>query len=105
METPDFLPLGSIVNVKGNTKKMMIIARGLGIKQEGILKYYDYGACLYPEGMVGDTLMYFNHNGIQRVFFEGFSDDDNLMHLETLTENLRDSTIEKGDPKPLQIPG
>ena len=103
METPEFLPLGSIVVVRGNTKKMMVIARGLALKQEGEFKYFDYGGCLYPEGMLGDAVIYFNHNAIQRVVSEGYTDDDNALHLETLNENLKDVDIEKGDPPPYQM--
>jgi len=102
MEAPDFLPLGSVVSVRGNTKKMMVIARGLALKQEDELKYIDYGACLYPEGMIGDTVIYFNHEAIQKVVHEGYSDDDNKLHLETLTESLKNVTLEKADPKPFQ---
>lgn len=31
IEVPDFLPLGSIVTLKGNSKKLMVIGRGLYI--------------------------------------------------------------------------
>ena len=104
METPEFLPLGSVLVIRGNTKKIMITARGLALKQEGVLKYFDYGGCLYPEGVIGDTVVYFNHNAIQKVFFEGYVDDDNQLHLDTLRENLKGLTIEKGDPPPYQLP-
>lgn len=105
MECPDFLPLGSIVVVKGSTKKLMVISRGLALAQREGVRYYDYGACLYPEGLMGDAVVYFNHEGIQRVVHEGFADEENVLALESLAESLRYVEIEKGDPAPLEAPG
>ena len=104
MKTPDFLPLGSIVIVRGSTKKLMIISRGLALSQDIGLRYYDYGACLYPEGLMGDTVIYFNHEGIQKVVHEGYADDENDLALESLAESLKYVEIEKGDPAPLKAP-
>lgn len=100
VETPDFLPLGSVVIVKGSTKKVMIIARAVAIPQEGSVRYYDYGGCLYPEGLLGDRVIYFNCEGVQKVVHEGYADEENELILETLKENLAYVQIEKGDPKP-----
>lgn len=104
MEAPDFLPLGSIVIIKGSTKKVMIITRGIALSQEGGLRYYDYGGCLYPEGLVGDAVLYFNHEGIQKVVFEGYLDEDNDLVLANLAESLRYVEIEKGNPEPFRVP-
>lgn len=104
METPDFLPLGSICIIKGNTKKLMIVSRGIALSQEVGMRYYDYGACLYPEGIMGDTIAYFNHEGIQKVVFEGFRDDDEVLMLDNLATSLKHVEMEKGDPAPLQAP-
>nr|WP_231198221.1 DUF4176 domain-containing protein [Streptococcus equi] len=57
MSTVTMLPLGSIVILKGNTKKMMIIARVIAAPIKGEVYRFDYGACLYPEGMMGDSLI------------------------------------------------
>ena len=100
MESPEFLPLGSIVAVKGNVKKLMIIARGLALMQPEGQRYYDYGACLYPEGLIGDKVIYFNHEAINKTFYKGFIDDDEAMALENLADTLKYVTLEKGDPQP-----
>lgn len=102
MEAPDFLPLGSIVVVRGNTKKVMIISRGLALAQDEGPRYYDYGACLYPEGLMGDAVIYFNHEGIQKIVHEGYVDEDETLILDSLGESLKYITIEKGDPVPLK---
>lgn len=53
MSDAKMLPLGSVVILKGNVKKMMIIARLIALPVKGQVYRFDYGACLYPEGMVG----------------------------------------------------
>ena len=75
----DFLPLGSIVVVSGGIKKFVIVARALQVNINGCKQFFDYAACLYPEGMNGDRLMYFQHTDISRVVFEGYVDDDEIM--------------------------
>ena len=50
----EYLPLGSIVIVNGGVRKYVIVARGLQVKVNGINQFFDYGACMYPEGMIGD---------------------------------------------------
>jgi hypothetical protein len=105
MESPEFLPLGSVCSVKGNTKKLMVIARGLALQQDDGVRYFDYGACLYPEGLIGDQLAYFNHDAIQRVVAEGYADEDDALHLEALAESLSHVEMKKGDPAPYKMPG
>lgn len=104
METPEFLPLGSIVIVKGNVKKLMIIARGLALKQHGENRYFDYGACTYPEGLLGDEVIYFNHDVIRKTVFTGYTDDDEEMMVVSLKETLEAVDMLKGDPAPLADP-
>ena len=104
METPEFVPLGTICIVKGNTKKLMVIARGLALRQDEGLRYFDYGACMYPEGLLGDQVIYFNHNAIQKIVSEGYRDEDNELLLETLKDNLEALDMIKGDPKPFNQP-
>lgn len=102
MEAMEFLPLGTICIVKGNTKKLMIIARGVATVMEGNPLYFDYGACLYPEGLLGDSLIYFNREDIQKVVHEGFVNDENELALENLVAAIETSDIPKGDVYQLQ---
>ena len=62
----------------------MIIARGLAADIEGQALVFDYAGCMYPEGLVGDKVGYFNHGDIARVVFEGFNDDDNTMMVDNI---------------------
>ena len=102
MSEAKMLPLGSIVILKGNTKKMMIIARVIGLPVKGEVYRFDYGACLYPEGMVGDSLIYFNQEDILKVVQEGYTDDDNEIMLENIEAMLQQTDIPKGNVAELQ---
>ena len=66
-EKVDYLPLGSIVILKGGVQKVVIIARGLVTAVTTPAGFFDYGGCLYPQGIVGDQIMYFNHSDIAKV--------------------------------------
>ena len=98
MERIDYLPLGSIVAIRGGIKKIMIIARGLAVDVQGSAKVFDYAGCLYPEGLMGDQIFQFNHKDIARVVFKGFIDDDESLMLSKLNDWMENSPFERGNP-------
>lgn len=102
MEKTEYLPLGSIVVVSGGVRKYVIVARGLQVKVNGEDKFFDYGACLYPEGMVGDRLMYFQHSNIHKVVFQGFSDEDNEIMVENIQEAVEHMDVKHADVRQLK---
>ena len=97
MKETTMLPLGSIIILKGNTKKMMIISRVIAVPVKGNIYRFDYGACLYPEGLVGDSLIYFNDEDIFKVVQEGYSDEDNDLMLENIAAVIDETDIPKGN--------
>ena len=98
MEKIEHLPLGSIVVIRGGVKKSMIIARAIAVNVGDVERYFDYAGCLYPEGLMGDQLIYFNHEDIQKLIFKGFEDDDNEIMLENINRWIETSGYEKGQP-------
>lgn len=99
IEAPDYLPLGSVVSLEGNDKKLMIIGRALIVQNEGAREYYDYAFCLYPEGIIGDTLIYSNHENIKDVHFKGYSNEEDENIVNAIMEELKDSDIPKAHPQ------
>ncbi|MGT2965091.1 DUF4176 domain-containing protein [Streptococcus acidominimus] len=89
MSDVTLLPLGSLVILKGNTKKMMIVSRVIAVPVKGEVYRFDYGACLYPEGLMGDSLIYFNQEDILKVVQEGY--------LENIDHILNTTDIPKGN--------
>ena len=80
-----FLPIGTVVFLKGGKKELMIISycivpSGEAYDKNGKIDVsntmFDYGACVYPEGMItSDQLFAFNHEQIEKVVFMGYETD------------------------------
>lgn len=65
------LPNGSVVTLKGATKKLI----GIEVEMEGDEKTYDYIAIPYPEGYIdSETMFLFMQEDIENVSFVGFVD-------------------------------
>lgn len=77
MHVGTYLPLGSVVLLNGGSKRVMVYGR----KQQQVAtgSVWDYIGCLYPEGNLDEDYMYlFNHDQIERVYFVGFQDEEEL---------------------------
>lgn len=81
-QSRSFLPLGSVVILKGSVKKLLIVSRGSIVEGE----FFDYGAFLYPEGMIDTNIAYFNHDDILKIAHEGYRDTDDELVLEILND-------------------
>ena len=98
MEKIAFKPLGTIVTIKGTPKRFMIIARALfSKKNHGTPLYFDYGAVMYPEGMIGSQIVYFQDRDIENVVFEGFDDDQNKAILDRIYLDLEHKDVVRCD--------
>ena len=70
-----YLPIGSVVLLKGGNKRVMIYGRQQTQTATG--KEWDYIACLYPEGNINEEHMYlFNEEEIEKIYFLGFQDEE-----------------------------
>jgi len=103
MEKTNYLPLGSIVILKGGVKKLMIISRGMAVKINNEEQFFDYGGVHYPEGLIGEQVAYFNHDGIVKTVHEGYSDDDDKMMVDAINEFREKRGLKKGDPYEINI--
>lgn len=86
MEKIDYVPLGSVVYLKGGIKKLMVVARAIMANNGGKQFFFDYGGVLYPEGVTGNEMAYFNHDDIGSVFFRGCDDDENKGMTEAINK-------------------
>lgn len=94
-----YLPLGSVVVLKGGIQKLLIISRGINVKRNDEVLFFDYGGVLFPEGLTGDQMAYFNHDGIESVIFEGYNDDDSKKLAENINRYLlKNPKIKRGNP-------
>ena len=92
-----FLPIGTVVLLKGGEKEIMItsyciFSNGTQIKDGKKVtteqKVYEYGGCLYPEGILDSNVVCaFNHDQIEKISYFGYESD---AYLE-LAKKLRES--------------
>lgn len=83
MNVKDLLPIGSVIQLKGAEKRLMVF----GVRQtdRSDKKEYDYISVLYPEGNIGEQGQFlFNHENIEKVFFRGFEDEERTTFLNRL---------------------
>ena len=88
MNGVNFVPLGSVVLMQGGTQKIMVVARGVSLKRGEKTFYFDYGGVLYPQGLMGNEMAYFNHLDIRSLVFIGCNDADNQTVVQMLNDNL-----------------
>lgn len=87
------LPNGSVVTLKGATKKLMTI--GIEVEMEGDEKTYDYIAIPYPEGYIdSETMFLFMQEDIENVSFVGFVDAE-MQVFRTALEETDENYAEK----------
>lgn len=101
-EKVEYLPLGSIVIIKGGTQKVVINARGLVTMATNPPSFFDYGGSLYPQGIIGDQILYFNHSDIAKVVFTGYTDEDDEMMKDNINEWYSKSEFQRGDASKLK---
>lgn len=98
MEKVEFLPLGSIVKIRGSIRKAMVIGRGLMTVVGDRALFFDYGGVLYPEGILGDQVLYFNHQDVEEVIFKGYENEENTDLVKNLNQWMEKSDAERGNP-------
>ena len=80
----NFLPLGSVVLLKGGTTKIMINGYCM-VAQERPDKIFDYRGCPFPEGIMDDKgVALFDESQIKEVCFEGFKNEDSIDFLDRI---------------------
>ena len=91
----EFLPIGSVVLLKGGNKRIMICGRIQA--QAGSDIIYDYSACYYPEGIVDPkSMFFFNRDAIETVYFRGYEDQDELDYRHNVLDQLGELEIRDG---------
>lgn len=82
-----YLPIGTVVLLKGGKKRLMITGF-CSLAENDSSKLYDYSGCLYPEGVIeSKSMALFNHNQIEKIFYLGYSDlEEKNFKKELVTE-------------------
>lgn len=86
----EYLPIGSVVLLKGAIRKAMIIGIIQSMKEtDGQVKEHDYIAVMFPEGFLNtETMFMFNHDQINDVIYRGYENPERKEFLEKLKKNI-----------------
>ena len=86
----EYLPIGSVVLLKGAIRKAMIIGIIQSTKEtDGQDKEHDYIAVMFPEGFLNtETMFMFNHDQINDVIYRGYDNPERKEFLEKLEKNI-----------------
>lgn len=83
-----FLPIGTVVLLKGGKKRLMITGF-CSFDEANKSKAYDYTGCLYPEGVISSNQMaLFNHSQIEKVFYLGLRDEEEQKFKQKLVTEI-----------------
>ena len=71
-----FLPIGTVVMLKGGSKRVMITGF-CAVEGENNNKIWDYSGCMYPEGFLSsDQTCLFDHEQIEKIYHMGLEEDE-----------------------------
>ena len=89
----EWLPIGSVVKVKGYKRSFMVLGRA--VLNDSDSRYYDYCACLYPDGYMGGTLYFFNQDDAYEKLYR----EENLdgLDVEALTDGSQTEAAKTED--------
>lgn len=96
-----FLPLGTVVMLKGASKRLMITGFCTMAAEEAEGVMYDYSGCMYPEGVISsDQTALFNHDQIEKIYHMGLVDQEEKDFKIKLNQLLyANSTVAESAPQ------
>ncbi len=88
-----YLPIGTVVLLKGAEKRIMITGFASMSPETGD-NIFDYSGCVYPEGFLNyNEVCVFNHNQIERVFYKGYVDQEEVEFKKALVDQLSQISV------------
>lgn len=88
MNNEKYLPIGTVVMLKGGKKRAMITGF-CAVPGDDKTKVYDYSGCLYPEGFISSNqTLLFNHEQIEKIYHMGLIDEEEKNFKVKLNELL-----------------
>ena len=88
LEKSNYLPVGSIVLLKGATQNVIII--GFAPIEHGQAKVWDYLGAPYPIGVISsDKNLLFDDEQIDKLIAKGYSDDTEKLFRMEMEQSLK----------------
>ncbi len=87
----EYLPIGSVVLLKGAKKKLVVMGI-MQIPNEEKDRVFDYIGVPYPEGNFGKSNVLFNNDDISDVIFRGYENPERDAFMKIVSElsNIKD---------------
>jgi len=93
-----YLPIGSVVILKGATKRLMI-SGFCALDNSNKDKIWDYSGCMYPEGFLNSNqICLFDHDQIEKIYHIGLSNDNEEKEFKK-SLNIFMEELEKANKK------
>ena len=94
-KSKELLPLGSIVYLEEGTQKLVIVGRGAIFEDPDTKEqvFADYMGVLYPMGLQPESTIFFQHENIDEVVFEGYHDEEEDRFLKIYHEWEQNLTV------------
>jgi Uncharacterized protein conserved in bacteria len=93
MEKEKYLPVGTVVMLKGGKKRAMITGFCTS-SNDNTEKVFDYSGCLYPEGFLSsEQTLLFDHEQIVQIYYMGLIDEEEekfKAHLKEVMSKIDD---------------
>ncbi|MBR2828220.1 MAG: DUF4176 domain-containing protein [Bacilli bacterium] len=98
-----FLPIGTVVLLKGGKKRVMITSYLVfANKDDEKKKMFDYGGCTFPEGIIDSNhTVGFNHEDIEKVFYVGLEDEEEILFNKLLLKTESEIRTKFDQNKPI----
>ncbi len=94
-----YLPIGTVVLLKNATKRIMITGFASMSPETGDT-IFDYSGCIYPEGFLDyNEVCVFNHDQIEKIFYMGYSDEEEKQFKKSLVEQLNKISASETEDK------
>ncbi len=95
-----YLPIGTVVLLKGGTRKVMVMgfrARVTDENNNGMKDtVWDYSGCIYPEGLLSsDQILVFDHSQISKIYHIGFHNEEDTKFKNSLNQMLQEEKNNK----------
>lgn len=79
-----FLPLGTVVRLKGGKLPVMIIGYTV-VPKDKSNKVFDYNATFFPMGTIDTNIVTpFDHKQIEEIIFMGYEDESSKEYRESI---------------------
>ena len=82
-----FLPIGTVVTLKGSDKPLMITEHIVFSQKTDAAKTYDYGSCPFPTGVQKNLSIGFNHGDIEKILYMGYENEKQKELSKFLVDN------------------